>query len=265
MEFDDLPASARPRAIALGLAELLRGAWPWLATPEPPRVSVLDEAHSAAVSEPSPLVEPSPSGVAQPEPSEPSVATPPPDPERLLASLSPPLPQPPSPAETPARSPNLHVGGKALRFLDAGDLVWGGQALGEYGRWSLGAQLLTGSTSTPRGDIALRVLTGSLGFTALELSSEPLEFRSGVRLAVGRASADGTPLGSGVKGAQGAAPYLGAMLSAGSRWWFSKAWSCTLEAEGGYASGLVATVDGRAAASLAGWLGGLSVGVSFAP
>jgi hypothetical protein len=261
MEFDDLPPSAKPRAVALGLAELLRGSWPWLAMLEPPLVSVPAGAPMAVLSEPPEPTEPSSStpdeAADAPSSSEPPGMQLPPDPGKLLASLSPPSP--------PPSSPWVQLGGKALWFFDLGNPVWGGQVLAEHGRWSLGAQLLTGSASSPRGEIALRLVSGTLGFTVLELSSESIELRSGVSLAVGRASVGGTPLGSSVKGARGAAPYLGAMLSARTRWWFSSAWACTVEAEAGRASGIVATVDGQEAASLAGWLGGLSLGLSFAP
>jgi hypothetical protein len=265
MDFGDLPPSARPRAIALGLAELLRAAWPWLVMLEPPLVSV-PHAGADVLTEP-----PLPGDAAEVPPTaplashEPSSEAPPPDPEKLLASLFPPaLPEPPAQVHD-GHSPSLHLSGKTLRFLDLGNMAWGGQVQGEYGRWSLGGQFLAGSASTSRGEIALRLVTGTLGFTALDLSSEHFGFRGGIRLSAGRASVNGDPRGTSISGAQGAAPYLGATLSAGARWWFSRAWACSLEAEAGYASGLIATVDGRQTASLAGWLGGLSLGVSFSP
>ncbi|OJH40881.1 hypothetical protein [Cystobacter ferrugineus] len=239
MEFDDLPSSARPRAIALGLAELLRAAWSLLAIPEPSRVVVPQEAfHLLDAAPPLPVARPTPDA-------SPSDA--------------------PARREPPERSFSLHVGGKAIRFFELGSQVWGGQAMGEYGRWSLGAQLLTGSESTSHGDVSLRVLAGTLGFSVLALSSERFELRSGPSVAVGHGRVGGTPRGVGIKGGAGAAPYLGAMLSVRARWWFSTAWACTVEAEAGHASGLIATVDGRETAALAGWLGGLSIGVSLAP
>jgi hypothetical protein len=249
MEFDDLPASAKPRALALGLAELLRASWPWLVMLEPPLVS-------ASIQEP---VETSPVAPEQ-------ALTPPAlDPGTLVAGLSPPSGHEGPPLEQVYPSPSMQLSGKALWFLDLRSRVWGGQVLGEYGRWSLGAQLLASSAANTRGEIGLKLVTGTLGFTLLDLSFGSIELRSGANLAAGRASISGTPLGAGVKGAQAVAPYGAAMLSAKMRWWFSKAWACNVEAEAGHAVGLIATVDGQAAASLAGWLGGLSLGVSFAP
>jgi hypothetical protein len=265
MDVDDLPPSARPRAIALGLAELLRAAWPWLAMLEPPLVSVPQGGGDTLAEPPLPGDSSIAASTVPLGSHEPSGDAPPPDPEKLLASMSPAvLPEPPA-QELDGHSPALHFSGKTLRFFDLGNLAWGGQVQGEYGRWSLGAQWLAGSASTSRGDVALRLLTGTLGLTALELSSERFEFQSGLRLTAGRASVNGTPQGTQTSGAQGAAPYVGATLSTGVRWWFSRAWACALEAEAGYASGLIATVDGRETASLAGWLGGLSLGVSFSP
>ncbi|HEX8697265.1 MAG TPA: hypothetical protein VF815_00375 [Myxococcaceae bacterium] len=263
MDFADLPPSARPRAIALGLAELLRAAWPWLVMLEPPLVSVPPGgdvlAEPPLPGDSSPATSPAPPGSHEPS------GEAPPDPMKLLASMSPvALPEPPGP-ERDGHSPALHFSGKTLRFFDLGNLAWGGQVQGEYGRWALGAQLLAGSASTSQGKVALRLVTGTLGLTALELSSERFELRSGLRLTAGRASVNGTPRGTQNSGAQGAAPYFGATLSAGTRWWFSRAWACSVEAEAGYASGLIATVNGRETASLAGWLGGLSLGVSFSP
>ncbi len=265
MDFEDLPPSARPRAIALGLAELLRAAWPWLVMLEPPLVSVPPGGADALAEPPLPgdsslAVSTAPLGSH-----EPSGEAPPPDPEKLFASMSPAVLPVPSALEQEGHSPALHFSGKTLRFLELGNLTWGGQVQGEYGRWSLGAQVLAGSASTSRGAVALRLVTGTLGLTALDLTSEHFELRSGLRLAAGRASVNGTPQGAQISGAQGAAPYLGATLSMAARWWFSRTWACSLEAEAGYASGLIATVDGRQAASLAGWLGGLSLGVSFSP
>lgn len=260
MDFDDLPASARPRAIALGLAELLRAAWPWLVMLEPPLVSV-PRAGADTLADP-PL--PGDSAVAASTPplgsQGPPGEAPPPDPQKLLASLSPAVPR-----KREEHASSLHVSGKALRFLELGNLAWGGQARGESGRWSVGAQWLAGSASTSQGDVALRLVAGTLGLTALELSSEHFDLRTGPRLTAGRASVSGTPRGAQSSGAQGAAPYLAATLSLGARWWFSRAWACSVEAEAGYASGLIATVDGRRTASLAGWLAGLSLGVSLSP
>jgi len=265
MDFDDLPASARPRAIALGLAELLRAAWPWLVMLEPPLVSV-PRAGADTLADP-PL--PGDSAVAASTPplgsQEPPGEAPPPDPDKLLASLSPVVPGERSALAREEHASALHVSGKTLRFLELGNLTWGGQARGEYGRWSLGAQWLAGSASTSQGDVALRLVAGTLGLTALELSSEHFDLRTGLRLTAGRASVNGTPRGAQRSGAQGATPYLAATLSMGARWWFSRAWACSVEAEAGYASGLIATVDGRRTASLAGWLGGLSLGVSLSP
>lgn len=239
LEFDDLPISVRPRVISLGLAELLRAAWSLLAIPEPSRVWVPEQAfHLPGAAPPLPVAPPT-------------------------VEVSP--PEVPARRAPPERSFSLHAGGKALRFFGLGNHVWGGQAMGEYGRWSLGAQFLTGLESTSNGDVSLRVLAGTLGFSVLALSSERFELRSGPSVAVGRGEVSGTPLGAGIKSGRGAAPYLGAMLSVRARWWFSSAWACTVEAEAGHASGLIATVDGQEAAALAGWLGGLSIGVSVAP
>jgi hypothetical protein len=268
MEFDDLPASAKPRALALGLAELLRASWPWLVMLEPPLVSVPEGSLPAALAEPPGPVE---SALMQ-EPVETSPVAPeqaltPPvlDPGKLVAGLSPPSGHEAPPLEQVYPSPSMQLSGKTLWFLDQRSRVWGGQVLGEYGRWSLGAQLLASSVANTRGEIGLKLVTGTLGFTLLDLSFGSIELQSGASLAAGRASISGTPLGAGVKGAQGVAPYGAAMLSAKVRWWFSNAWACTVEAEAGHAVGLMATVDGQATASLAGWLGGLSLGVSFAP
>ncbi|HLL05529.1 MAG TPA: hypothetical protein VK539_33480 [Myxococcaceae bacterium] len=227
---------------------------------EPPLVSV-PQAGANTLAEP-PL--PGDSAVAASTPplgsQGPPGEAPPPDPEKLLASLSPVVP-----VEPKEHASTLHVSGKTLRFLELGNLAWGGQVRGEYGRWSLGAQWLAGSASTSQGEVALRLIAGTLGLTALELSSEHFDLRTGLRLTAGRASVNGTPRGAQSSGAQGAAPYLAATLSLGARWWFSRAWACSVEAEAGYASGLIATVDGRRTASLAGWLAGLSLGVSLSP
>jgi len=268
MEFDDLPASAKPRALALGLAELLRASWPWLLTLEPPLVSVPEGTLPAALAQPPGPVEPS--SVQEPvetSPVAPEQALTPPtlDPGKLVSALPPPSGHETPPVEHVYPSPSMQLSGKALWFLDQRSRVWGGQVLGEYGRWSLGAQLFTNSEANTRGEIDLKLVTGTLGFTLLDLSFGSVELRSGASLAAGRASVSGTPVGASVKGAEAAAPYGAAMLSAKMRWWFSNAWACSVEAEAGHAVGLIATVDGQAAASLAGWLGGLSLGVSFAP
>jgi hypothetical protein len=257
IDITDVPAAARPRALSLAVAELLRASWVELAVraaPPPPSPP------------PPPLLAALPSWLSREALPAVRVAPPP----------GPPAPGAPSgaPSGAPAPGPPGDVArfswtaaAEARMFFRVETGLVGGRVGSSFqaAPWlvaGVDAGVLSGSRADPLGEITLRVVTGAASISAVSAAG-PLSLRVGPRLEVGRAFASGSSSDESLASGASAGGWVAmASLSAGARAGLGAGISALVDVDvGATLRGFDALADGRRALGVGGGLAGLRVGV----
>jgi hypothetical protein len=225
----DVPDEARPRTLALAVAEIIRA---------------VDREDAGGVAAPA----------AAPPP--PPRAPPPP----------PPLPPPPPRAPAPAPAPSVRAAGE-LRVYPARDTtLWGGRvALARVDRgWhrDLDLGVLAGRHRHALGDIVLRAVSAGLTFGA-RVTLGPLLADVGLRAELGWAWIEGESSSTSVRTGAGAGLVGGAGLQVALQGPQGRALGARAILEGGAAlRGLDAQANGQTAAGIAGPYVLIGVGIA---
>lgn len=243
VDLGDVPASGRPRALALAAAELLRASWAELALP-PPRAT------------PAPAA-PAPVRLAVTQRLR----------EALRASEPPPAPLPPP----NVRRWDLNASFVLQTFPAANVALLGGRVAVSYlpsPRWplrlrmDLGAQ--SGTAFDPLGEIDLGMVTGAVGAT-LTAGGERVALELGPRVEAGWSWVTGRPTVAGARGGQGDAAVFFLSVLATLRVRVSPRWWTTLDATAGTPLRPVVIESGAArAAGFSGPMLTLGLGVAVA-
>lgn len=242
-----VPRDVRPRALALGIAELLRASWAELARVDPlePAVPLSEETRAWLIAQARVLF--------------PAAATEQPV-ALALASPEPPAQAPP-PATPVPPAPRVYTDLAAtLRTFPADGSALLGARLGVSFplfpvplRVGIDAAYARGRVRVELGDIAIGLASGAL---TLDLSSDPdgpFVIELGPRVEVGYGWASGTPVDPGDVGTDGGG--VVAILSGHARFTgrVTGAWHALADLELGHTlAGLDATVDGRSTTGIAG-------------
>ncbi len=241
VDLGDVPASGRPRALALAAAELLRASWAELALP-PPRAT------------PAPVA-PAPVRLAVTQ--------------RLREALRP--SEPPPPPRAPVRRWDLNASFVLQTFPAANVALLGGRVAVSYlpsPQWPLRIRLDLGAQSgtafDPLGEIDLGMVTGALGAT-LTAGGERVALELGPRVEAGWSWVSGRPTVAGVRGGQGDAAVFFLSVLATLRVRVSPRWWTTLDATAGTPLRPVVIESGAArAAGFSGPMLTLGLGVAVA-
>jgi hypothetical protein len=243
----DVPSAARPRALAIAAAELLRASWAELALQRAPaaanqalaerlrRVVALHEATTAD------------SAHANAVPSATHAAAPSPDPVTMLAVVL-------DGRFFPNYASGL-VGPRAELSLPLA------RTLPLRLRADVGAAF--GSAHDPVGDIALVLVSGALG---LAISSEvgPVRAEIGPRIEAGWANARGIAFDASVQASSASSAVAAVSLAAEACFRITSAWWGAAGVDAGTVlAGLDARADGRRAAGIGGPMMGIRVGAGF--
>jgi hypothetical protein len=239
----DLPTGARPRALALAIAELVRETR--LRRSGPAGSEVADET-----------LEPAIRGVAGAEASHPSPA---------------PIAQSARPQLVPIRKrgPELQASGDWRLHTASKTSLFGASLAGTV---SLRARLdlrleVSGHWTTlsdPIGAVGLQLY--SVGWAALVHAGDAPAIVLGPRLELGFGRTRGTPRQPNVEGREGGQFIALGSIVAGIRPALGGRWSALLELEAGLTlSGLEARADDRTVGAIGGFFGGGRLGVAIAP
>ena len=138
-----------------------------------------------------------------------------------------------------------------LRFFE-NNWLWGARALGHYGGWSAGVDLLRSNVSVQAGSVTTLLVHGSFAYSfELLRDSQRARFAVGPRLGFGRAFLTAEAAGSALAyDAQDV--YFDAALGARYSLRLAPAFGLGLAAELGYARGPIGYADDAAVASTAG-------------
>ncbi len=255
IDLSELPPAQRVRALSLSLAELL---------------SQLDSARAprAAKTE-AEAVEPQPVSAEAPSSSEPAASAKPPSTPSAKgarhAPKAPPAarPEPESPQkdrQSPSKARAIWQLTLApeLRFFQTTSL-WGARALGHYGAWSAGIDLLSARQSALPGTVSTFVVHASCAY-GFRLLGEPAGslLEAGPRLGAGRTfmNAQANAIG---RAASAQDVYLDAAFGAHYSFKLSAAFRLGLGAELGYARGPIGYADNLEIARTAGGFASLMV------
>lgn len=240
VDLGDVPASGRPRALALAAAELLRASWAELALP-PPRAT------------------PAP---AAPAPVRLAVT------QRLRDALR--ASEPPAPRVT-LRRWDVNASFVLQTFPAANVALLGGRVALSYlpsPQWPLRVRLdlaaQSGTAFDPLGEIDLGMVTAALGAT-LTAGGERVALELGPRVEAGWSWVTGRPTVAGVRGGQGDAAVFFLSVLATLRVRVSPRWWTTLDATAGTPLRPVVIESGAArAAGFTGPMLTLGLGVAVA-
>jgi hypothetical protein len=239
----DVVPTARPRALALAVAELLRASWAELAMPSvPPPTAPVPAAVRDGVQQ---RVAAASARVASPR------EAPPP---------------PPRPRPRPSWFLSAELEGRA--FLGSGSGLVGGRfgasmPLGTAFRLHADAGALYGTATDLLGDVDLRLVSGRVG-AALASESDAMSVELGPRLELGWGAAEGRPFDVGTQGRSGDAFVATTSLVALLRLRLVDRWWAVVEPEvGGVLRGFRARADQRAPGGITGAMVGLGVGVAL--
>lgn len=240
VDLGDVPASGRPRALALAAAELLRASWAELALP-PPRAT------------------PAP---AAPAPVRLAVT------QRLRDALR--ASEPPAPRMT-LRRWDVNASFVLQTFPAANVALLGGRVALSYlpsPQWPLRVRLdlaaQSGTAFDPLGEIDLGMVTAALGAT-LTAGGERVALELGPRVEAGWSWVTGRPTVAGVRGGQGDAAVFFLSVLATLRVRVSPRWWTTLDATAGTPLRPVVIESGAArAAGFTGPMLTLGLGVAVA-
>jgi hypothetical protein len=253
----DVDVAARPRMIALAIAEILRDSWAGLALADAP-------AASAPKSEPE-------RGVPSPPPSiRPAAAT---SAAARTGTAATPSVGEVAPSGAPVSPPRTFLAvaleGRVFPSYSTG-------LLGPRAELSLpvvrhipvrlraDAGAAFGSAHDPLGDVDMALASGGV---ALTYSAEGPFLRSelGPKIEVGWATAQGVPMGATVEGSRAnAAVVTASILAAISTHLRADWWSALAVEVGGTTAGLDARADMRRAAGVGGLMLGVRLGVAYA-
>jgi hypothetical protein len=248
IDLSELPPAQRARALSLSLAELLSQLD---RSPEPPA----DAAEAAAIAQATPAAATSSEAAPAkpPSPAAPGLAKP--------ASKAPLQPAAEATtSNTDDRTPQSPRKARAiwqltlapeLRFFQTSSL-WGARALGHYGAWSAGLDLLNAQQSAPTGSVSTFVVHASCayGFRLLgEAAGSLLE--AGPRLGAGRTFMIARANATG-HAASAQDVYLDIAFGARYSFKLSSAFRIGLGTELGYASGPIGYADNLEIARTAG-------------
>lgn len=171
-------------------------------------------------------------------------------------------PEPPDPdslTAVAAKRGGVVAGPRVRQFFGPGTRLVGAEAELAWRALRLGASAGFGTTRTEQGRIQLRVMAGHAGLALLRAEGGRLGVEAGPRLEVGevRVAGQASDAGPTVRGRTESRPHVAPGLFASARLRLvGPAW-LQVGVAAGHAWGLVANVDGQAAASTAGtWVGG---------
>jgi hypothetical protein len=240
LSLGDVARPARPRAIALAVAELLRASWSELRLPDapPPSVPVPPSVRLAVFEHPPPVAAP------------PVVATPP-------VVVPPPVPPP---------APTVRLGAAiAARFFpSAGSTLLGPNVALSYGaaetiplRLRLDASALFGTAYEPSGSVATTLVTGGVA-VVLAHASGPVDVEVGPRGEVGWGRVAGTAATAGQSATAGSEGVVTLAGLVALRVALTPAFWASLDANVGF---VLAGIDSETPYGRSGGIGGAMVGV----
>ncbi len=257
LELGGLPRGVRPRALALGIAELLRASWAELARVDPlePAVPVSEATRRWLVAQ---------ARVGLPTPAS----------ERSTdLALPQPAPAAPPPAVPPDPSIRVALAAALRAFPADGTALFGARAglslplLAALPlRVRIDASYERGLVRVTLGDVRVGLAAAALALDASTDPTQPFVLELGPRIEVGYGWAEGTPddpTDRGLDGGRLVAFSSGHALLAGR---FSDRWAAFLDLEIGHTVvGLDATVDGRSTTGIAGPTIAAQLGLRWAP
>jgi len=257
MTLTDLEPRARPRAVALAMAELARVAWPLLSESRAaaPPTAASAAPPTAAFTEPA--APPAPPDVANAG-APPAPPAPVPAPSQGPPAASPPPPAPVHEASSPGGT--LSASAEMRVFAPPVTFVWGARIGGFMRPLLLQADLLLGKRDHDLGSVSMTLASFGAGVPVLTLERPDWRFRVVPRAAVGVAVATGQA-NEGADGTGHQDWYADGAVGLSFCLPLGESFRFAAGAETGYARGFVVKAGDEEIASLAGWFAGATVGV----
>ena len=263
LDLSDLPPEVRPRGIALAVAELTPSAWPALLGTAEPKSDV-------ARREPEP--ETVGSKQAEPEESEAVVrheqdarreerraraSRPPEGPDARAARLS--AHDEETSRSAPAQPIALGVSGQLRVYALGGTALWGARVTASWGRFDVGLDAMFGRHPDDIGRLESRLLAASLALRAVDGKHGSWRYWFAPRASLGTIATTATPTEASHTGVDVKELYLDGAVPVGTGF-VSGRCQLSVELEGGYARGYVATFEGDTLASFGGLLASARLG-----
>lgn len=238
----DTAETARPRALALAVAELLRATWLELTLPEAPpptAVHVPDEVRTAVMRRSAPTPSPPPPTGGAPE------------------------------RETSRRWPDVSVAVAGRAFASTQTLMYGGNAalavpvLTPSFSLRVDAAGLSGTAHDPLGDVTLGLASAGASLLFTSPREAAVAAAVGPRLELGVAWASGSPVQQGTTSHTGAGFVSTASLLGAFYFRLTERWKLAVELEGGATlASFEARADSRRVTSVDGAMFGVAIGLA---